>query len=144
MNTTSLFRLSLATLVLASLACQSAEDHRSAELRESLRKHVTELEPLNAKLIAEYEAFLKERVAMEDEDGIERVRADLLKAQKDLPLELDDFRQRIKGYPNSGLPTLDQELRRIIRSRSMLVKQVVEERADEKGMDRLRNWKLFR
>ena len=143
MNTSSLFRLALAALVLASLSCQSAEDHRAAELRDSLRDRVKTIEPLNAEVIAEYEAYLDERAAQGDEDDVARVREDLLKAQKDLPQELDDLRQRIENYPNSGLPALDLELSRVIRSRSMLVKHVADRRADDKGLDRIRNMKLF-
>ena len=143
MNTTSLLRLALATLLLASLSCQSAEDRRAAELRDSLRNRVNEIEPLNAKVIAEYEAYLGERAAQGDEDDVARVREDLLRAQEELPQELDDLRQRIKTYPNSGLPALDQELSRIVKSRSMLVKHVAERRAEDKGLDRIRNKKLF-
>ena len=143
MNTTSLFRLVLVALAAATLSCQSAEDRRAAALRDSLRDRVREIEPLNAKVIAEYEAYLNERVAQGDDGDVARVREDLLKAQKDLPQELDDLRQRIENYPNSGLPALDQELSRVIRSRSMLVKHVAGRRADDKGLDRIRNRKLF-
>ena len=143
MDTTSLFRLALATLILATLSCQSAEDRRAAELRASLRDRANNIEPLNARVIAEYEAYLDERVAQGDEDDVARVRDELLKAQRNLPQELDDLRQRIETYPNSGLPGLDQELNRVIRSRSMLVKHVADRRADDKGLDRIRNRKLF-
>ena len=143
MNTTNLFRLVLVTLAVATLSCQSAEDRRAAELRNSLRSRVNEIEPLNAKVIAEYKAYLNERVAQGDEDDVARVRKGLLKAEKDLPQEFEDLRQRIENYPNSGLPALDQELSRIIRSRSMLAQHVAERRADDKGLDRIRNMKLF-
>jgi len=143
MNTTSLFRLAVVALAVATLSCQSAESRRAAELRDSLRDRVDEIEPLNAKVIAEYQAYLEERVAQGDEGDVVQVREDLLRVQKALPQELDDLRQRIENYPNSGLPTLDQELSRIIRSRSMLVAHVAERRADDKALDRIRNMKLF-
>lgn len=142
MNTSSLFHLALAALVLASLSCQSAEDHRAAELRDSLRDRVNEIEPLNAKVIAEYEAYLKERVARGDKLDIARLSKSLEDAQTNLPQELDDLRQRIENYPNSGLPGLDQELNRLIRSRQLLAERVAKERQDAPETDKIYDaWK---
>ena len=142
MNTTSLFRLALVTLAVATLSCQSAEDRRAAELRDSLRNRVNEIEPLNAKVIAEYEAYLEDRVARGNQTAINLAREVLLKAQKELPQELEDLRQRIDNYPNSGLPGLDQEINRIIRSRQMRLKHEAERRAGAKYMDKIQDeWK---
>lgn len=142
MNTTSLFRLALATLVLAPLSCQSAEDRRAAELRDSLRNRVTEIESLNAKLIAEYEAYLKERVTRGDNLDIARLSKSLDDAQRNLPHELDDLRQRIENYPNSGLPGLNRELDDVIGSRQMRLKYVAKERQDAPETDKIYDeWK---
>ena len=137
MNKISFVRLALSALFLASLGCQSAEDRRAAELRESLRSRVNEIEPLNAQVIAEYEAYLEERMTRGREDDIARVRKSLEKAQKELPHELDDLRQRIETYPNSGLPGLVQKLNHVIESRRMVAKHVAERRAGDLEMDRM-------
>ena len=142
MNTTSLFRLTLVTLAVATLSCQSAEDRRAAELRDSLRNRVTELEPLNAKVIAEYETYLEQRRARGDEFAIARVSRSLGQARTNLPQELDDLRQKIDSYPNSGLPGLDQELNRLIRSRLRQAKRLVKERRDAAETDKIQDeWK---
>ena len=137
MNTTSYFRLALVTLAMATLSCQSAEDRRAAELRDSLRNRVNEIDPLNTKVIAEYEAYLEERLARGDKFDIAMLRKTLDKAQKELPQELDDLRQRIETYPNSGLPRLDQELDRLINSRRRQAERVAKERRDAVETDKI-------
>ena len=142
MNTTSLFRLALGTLILASLSCQGAEDRRAAELRDSLRNRVNEIEPLNSKLIAEYEAYLEERVVRGDKLDIAMLRKSLAQARTNLPQELDDLRQRIETYPNSGLPGLDQEVNSVIESRQRQAERVAKERRDAVETDKIYDeWK---
>ncbi|MYC82118.1 MAG: hypothetical protein F4X19_08510 [Acidobacteria bacterium] len=142
MNTTSLFRLALGTLILASLSCQSAEDRRAAELRDSLRNRVNQIEPLNSKLIAEYEAYLEERVVRGDKLDIAMLRKSLEQARTNLPQELDDLRQRIENYPNSGLPGLDQEVNSVIESRQRQAERVAKERRDAVETDKIYDeWK---
>ncbi|MCY3758308.1 MAG: hypothetical protein OXG96_11355 [Acidobacteria bacterium] len=142
MSTTSLFRLALATLVFASLSCQTAEDRRAAELRDSLRDRVNEIEPLNAKVIAEYEAYLENRVVRGDKLDIAMLRKSLEQARTNLPQELDDLRQRIENYPNSGLPELDQEVNSVIESRQRQAERVAKERRDAVETDKIYDeWK---
>ena len=127
MFTTRLGRFAgIAVLLLAG--CQSAEDRQAAELREFLRNRLPEIEALNTKVIAEYEAYLQETEASGPPAMVALVRRQLEKAQAGLPAELDSLRQKIEDYPALELQGLSREVELVLQHREERVEHVEEKR----------------
>ena len=124
--------------------CQSAEDRQAAELREFLYTKVAELEPLNTRLVAQYESYLQEEQTRGNEREAGQLRRRLATLQDDLPAELDDLRRRIADYPNVELPTLSQVIKDTIAIRTVRIQGVAEERDNaRRAAEVIGHWERF-
>ena len=131
-----LFPSAVAALLL--MGCQSAEDRQAAELREFLRGNVQEIEALNTKVIAEFEAYLQEQKASGRASGVAGVQTELERVQVALPAELNTLRQKIEDYPNLELRMLSREVQRTIDNRMFRIKGLEQTREDSRRFDELR------